>query len=140
MCDGQDISKLYRIDEILPRADWDPRGRHKGGTGRAVGLSANNVLASSILEFVVGTFENRKTSLILMRVAANAQYVRSISTRYETTPVRYVHQYLARLGKVGVTEKAFKEKMYELWFEPYTRDAKNDSSGFEHVFMGEEVR
>ena len=51
-----------------------------------------------------------------------------------------MHQYLARLGKVGVTEKAFKEKLYELWFEPYTRVTKNDSSGFEHVFMGEEVR
>ena len=51
-----------------------------------------------------------------------------------------MHQYLSKLGKVGVTEKAFKEKLYELWFEPYTRVAKNDSSGFEHVFMGEEVR
>ena len=60
--------------------------------------------------------------------------------RYETTPIRYVHQYLSRLGRVGATEKAFKEKMYELWFRPYTRVAKNDSSGFEHVFMGEEVR
>lgn len=61
-------------------------------------------------------------------------------TRYETTPIRYVHQYLATLGKIGATEKEFKEKMYDLWFEPYTRVAKNDSSGFEHVFMGEEVR
>jgi len=57
---------------------------------------------------------------------------------YETTPVRYLHQYLARLGKVDRAERAFKEKMYELWFEPYSRVAKNDSSGFEHVFMGEE--
>ena len=27
--------------------------------------------------------------------------------------------------------------MYELWFKPYTKQ-HNDSSGFEHVFMGEE--
>jgi len=33
--------------------------------------------------------------------------------------------------------KDFKKKLHDLWFELYSRKAKNDSSGFEHVFLGE---
>ena len=33
--------------------------------------------------------------------------------------------------------KKFEDKLNSLWFELYTRNTKNDSSGFEHVFIGE---
>jgi len=33
---------------------------------------------------------------------------------------------------------AFKRKLHEIWFGLYRRTVANDSSGFEHVFVGEE--
>ena len=32
---------------------------------------------------------------------------------------------------------AFKQQLYQMWFRPYTREVRDDSSGFEHVFVGE---
>lgn len=34
--------------------------------------------------------------------------------------------------------RAFKRKLDYLWFGLYRRQTQNDSSGFEHVFVGEE--
>ena len=34
-------------------------------------------------------------------------------------------------------ETAFKRAVHEMWFHLYSRQAHNDSSGFEHVFVGE---
>jgi hypothetical protein len=31
----------------------------------------------------------------------------------------------------------FKEMLEEMWFDFYNRDGPEDSSGFEHVFVGE---
>ncbi len=32
---------------------------------------------------------------------------------------------------------AFKQQLYQMWFRSYTREVRDDSSGFEHVFVGE---
>lgn len=32
---------------------------------------------------------------------------------------------------------AFKQQLYQMWFRTYTREVRDDSSGFEHVFVGE---
>ena len=58
----------------------------------------------------------------------------------DTGPMHYCHQYLiAKLGsaKIPVSVSGFKKVLYELWFDLYRREATNDSSGFEHVFVGE---
>jgi hypothetical protein len=53
---------------------------------------------------------------------------------------------LPLLFKVGVLKSVFAcsclaaQLLYEIWFEPYRRFKTNDSSGFEHVFVGEESR
>ena len=36
------------------------------------------------------------------------------------------------------TEKELILKLQQMWFQLYRRIVKNDSSGFEHVFVGEE--
>jgi poly(U)-specific endoribonuclease len=56
------------------------------------------------------------------------------------TPVmQYCHSYLLRLGKThAATEEAFISVLYQIWFEMYSRKGGVlDSSGFEHVFIGE---
>lgn len=56
----------------------------------------------------------------------------------ETAPMRYVHEYLVKKGKAKRSPKAFAHTLHSLWFELYRRECGNDSSGFEHVFVGEE--
>lgn len=57
--------------------------------------------------------------------------------------MRKAHQYLVAKGKSSRNEKTFKDQLYDLWFKLYrrTRGARVlDSSGFEHVFVGEVKR
>ena len=58
----------------------------------------------------------------------------------ETPVMKYVHHYLLASGKTHAQDSdAFILVLNQLWFELYTRThgGKLDSSGFEHVFIGE---
>jgi poly(U)-specific endoribonuclease len=50
--------------------------------------------------------------------------------------MKYVYNYLKKKNKVS-SESDFKSKLNKLWFNLFRRSGKNDSSGFEHVFVGE---
>ncbi|TYZ56957.1 hypothetical protein PybrP1_010152 [[Pythium] brassicae (nom. inval.)] len=56
----------------------------------------------------------------------------------DTAPMRYVHNWLTKNRKFSGDMRAFKRKLDYLWFGLYRRQTANDSSGFEHVFVGEE--
>jgi len=64
---------------------------------------------------------------------------RFIDLIYETDCLRYLHQYLLQRSTPGVSEDSneFKNLLYRLWFTLYQRGESNDSSSFEHVFVGE---
>lgn len=52
---------------------------------------------------------------------------------YDTPCMQYVHQHLLATGKTHSTNKAdFIRELNELWFEMFSKKARNDSSGFEH--------
>lgn len=56
----------------------------------------------------------------------------------DTKPMRYVHQYLVSKHKTqATTREAFIAELNTLWFGLYKRKVQNDSSAFEHVFLGE---
>ena len=56
----------------------------------------------------------------------------------DTAVMQYVHQYLLAKGKTHAADReAFIKELDELWFGLYSRKTTNDSSGFEHVFVGE---
>ncbi|RYH29737.1 hypothetical protein EON65_07565 [archaeon] len=56
----------------------------------------------------------------------------------DTPVMQYVHQYLLRAGKTKAsTRDQFIVELNNLWFTLYRRKSQNDSSGFEHVFVGE---
>lgn len=38
---------------------------------------------------------------------------------------------------MGRAEESFRQLLFDMWFAFYRRDSWNDSSGFEHVFVGE---
>lgn len=53
------------------------------------------------------------------------------------------HQYLVSKGKSERDTKKFKQQLYDMWFKLYSRSGRYgalDSSGFEHVFVGETRR
>lgn len=57
----------------------------------------------------------------------------------QTGPMQYCHQYLrAKKGdEIPSSLGGFQKLLQEIWFDLYRRQRANDSSGFEHVFVGE---
>lgn len=54
---------------------------------------------------------------------------------------QYAHKYLLAKKKVGRKPAEFKNLLLDIWFKQYARGGRiKDSSGFEHVFMGEDKR
>ena len=54
--------------------------------------------------------------------------------------MKYAHNYLVSKGKSQRDIGQFKRQLYDLWFKLYRRTRGSralDSSGFEHVFVGE---
>lgn len=57
-----------------------------------------------------------------------------------TSVMKEAQKYLVQMGKSSSSSSTFKSQLYDLWFRPYYRSSANriqDSSGFEHVFVGE---
>ncbi|TDH72332.1 uncharacterized protein CCR75_003429 [Bremia lactucae] len=52
--------------------------------------------------------------------------------------MRYAHAWLLKNKKVTGEMQDFKKKLELIWFGLYRRGARNDSSGFEHIFVGEQ--
>ncbi|XP_063967839.1 poly(U)-specific endoribonuclease-B-like isoform X2 [Lytechinus pictus] len=58
----------------------------------------------------------------------------------ETKVMQLAYKVLLKKGKISGTVRDFKHDLYDLWFKLYKRTRgreKADSSGFEHVFVGE---
>ncbi|CAD7700733.1 unnamed protein product, partial [Ostreobium quekettii] len=55
----------------------------------------------------------------------------------ETKPMQYCHNLLVKKGRAPADEGEFKDLLMKLWFYFYRRETDFDSSGFEHVFVGE---
>ncbi|XP_072326971.1 uridylate-specific endoribonuclease B [Scyliorhinus torazame] len=57
----------------------------------------------------------------------------------ETPVLQIAHRYLVEMGRAKVNEEEFKQQLYDIWFSLYARKGSSqpDSSGFEHVFVGE---
>ncbi|KAJ3414092.1 hypothetical protein HDV05_007126 [Chytridiales sp. JEL 0842] len=54
------------------------------------------------------------------------------------TPVMiYAHKYLASKNLASPDMEGFKKELQKMWFELYKRTVQNDSSPFEHTFVGE---
>mmetsp|Transcript_23034 Transcript_23034/g.50554 ORF Transcript_23034/g.50554 Transcript_23034/m.50554 type:complete len:305 (+) Transcript_23034:150-1064(+) len=55
-----------------------------------------------------------------------------------TRPMKYCHKFCVKKGTAPADLAKFKEQLYQMWFSLYRRDGDGyDSSGFEHVFVGE---
>jgi len=61
-----------------------------------------------------------------------------IDALMETAPMKYLHNYLAEKKLAPRSLQEFKALLDRIWFSLFRRETANDSSGFEHVFVGEE--
>eukprot|EP00903_Cladosiphon_okamuranus_P006431 g6292.t1 len=70
-----------------------------------------------------------------------AETIAFIDAIMATPCMQYVHKYLAAKGQAPESETGFKNLLHQTWFELYSRArGSDDSSGFEHVFVGESKR
>ncbi|CAN0428780.1 poly(U)-specific endoribonuclease-B-like isoform X1 [Lampetra planeri] len=59
----------------------------------------------------------------------------------QTSVMQIAHKFLAERGLADRSPEGFKRQLYSIWFQLYSRDNyRGDSSGFEHVFVGETRR
>jgi len=59
---------------------------------------------------------------------------------FETTVMKDAHKFLVEQGKADKDVNTFKREFHDMWFKMYKREygiRGEDSSGFEHVFVGE---
>jgi len=66
-----------------------------------------------------------------------AEEVAFLEAVMDTAVGQYAHAWLAASRKAPPTREAFIHTLQELWFTRYRREAANDSSAFEHTFVGE---
>lgn len=67
---------------------------------------------------------------------------RFLNLCYSTKVMELCYKFLKFRGKTDKTPGEFKEELYDMWFKMYRRSrdmdrGEKDSSGFEHVFVGE---
>ncbi|KAJ1529018.1 hypothetical protein HK096_009687, partial [Nowakowskiella sp. JEL0078] len=62
---------------------------------------------------------------------------RFIDAIYNTDPIQYLHKYLVAKHLSPSDVPSFKRILFDIWFKPYKRVVQNDSSAFEHCFVGE---
>ena len=85
-------------------------------------------------EAVVGQEENLNSQEL-------AEIDRFLDSVMSTAPMKFCHAYCHSKDPENVSSDAtaFRKKLFEIWFKLYrrTRGGRNDSSGFDHVFVGE---
>ncbi|KAF7697420.1 uridylate-specific endoribonuclease B isoform X2 [Silurus meridionalis] len=68
-----------------------------------------------------------------------AENHRFLDAVMKTPVMKIVHKYLIEKSLSPLDTSAFKQQLHHIWFELYARrgSSRPDSSGFEHVFVGE---
>jgi poly(U)-specific endoribonuclease len=68
-----------------------------------------------------------------------AEVKRFLRAILETPPMQFCHRYCheQKPDLVPADRDGFLQVLQKIWFDLYRRDGARDSSGFEHVFVGE---
>ncbi|XP_070556989.1 uridylate-specific endoribonuclease B-like [Ptychodera flava] len=161
MADGRNtdlseiISKLWELDEnqLTPGEDFsiDLQGKTKVyNDGRQD--KASDPLFSFVKESVfkretyknfVALLDNYEQETGLQEEVTEEEFrenCRFIDSIMKTKVMKEAHKFLVSKGASPRDEQAFKRQLYDIWFKLYrrTKGVRNsDSSGFEHVFVGE---
>ncbi|CAG8459850.1 928_t:CDS:2 [Ambispora gerdemannii] len=111
------LTKLWELDHNRLEPGRDP-------TFKAFYAILDNYIARTGIPEVVDSVE----------IYENDVFIRE---SLKTAPMQYVFQYLVAKRKIKNNQNEFRGLLNNLWFHMYRREVKGDSSGFEHVFLGE---
>jgi poly(U)-specific endoribonuclease len=144
-------SKLWQLDFNRLTPDVHYRlNVQRGHKPYAAGDSAPDPLFDFVDQYIffLPTFKTfyalldnyeRETGTAEIVTRAELEENRAFIQAVLATPVmKYVHSYLVTKGKAKNSLNAFGKQLDDLWFKLYRREGANDSSGFEHVFVGED--
>lgn len=89
----------------------------------------------------IGLLDNYSAETGVEEVVTNeerAEVKQFLKAVMETKPLQYCHKYLcAKQSDIPSDRAGFVQLLHKIWFELYRREESRDSSGFEHVFVGE---
>jgi len=144
-------SKLWDLDRnrLLPGLDYELNLQH----GKSF-FNADDVAAEPLFKHINPAVFQRPTFGAFLALLDNysaevgvsevvtreerEENTRFLELVYDTPCMQYVHKHLLATGKTHASSKGdFVRELNGFWFEMFTKKAKNDSSGFEHVFIGE---
>ncbi|XP_078075685.1 uridylate-specific endoribonuclease C isoform X1 [Mustelus asterias] len=165
MAMNEDLSKilneLWKADEnrLLPGKDYQisvqgkasyvPAGSNnaKDNARRPLFSYVNEERLRTIKSFAAFTalLDNYEMSTGIAEVVTpeeRAENSRFLDVILETKVMQITHQYLTSKSLTSANPQEFKQHLYDIWFQLYSRGGNRgrDSSGFEHVFVGETKR
>lgn len=143
-------ARLWDLDEnrLTPREDYEiTLGAAKSFHDRS------DAASDTLFERVDDSIFRRPTYGAFKRLLDNYEWQTGVSENetaeereevkdfieavMDTSVFRYVLAYVNAAGVWSGDEDDFKRELHRLWFSGYRRGTSNDSSGFEHVFVGE---
>eukprot|EP00397_Hematodinium_sp_SG-2012_P041671 GEMP01045951.1.p1 GENE.GEMP01045951.1~~GEMP01045951.1.p1 ORF type:complete len:400 (+),score=110.73 GEMP01045951.1:171-1370(+) len=141
------IEHDYRLD-VGKDVTLNVQGHAKNnGDGASNALFLHDVEASFFDRATVKTFvalldnyERETGKQEVITVQENVEMSDFLDACLETPHFRFLHRYLISKEKCGSSMHDLRGLLFDLWFAPYRRQTDNDTSGFEHVFVGEERR
>eukprot|EP00918_Siedleckia_nematoides_P066191 GHVU01143930.1.p1 GENE.GHVU01143930.1~~GHVU01143930.1.p1 ORF type:complete len:393 (-),score=91.15 GHVU01143930.1:362-1540(-) len=134
--DDDDI-KLNLQSQTRP---GDPTDRAKESLFSYISKKAISKKTIKTFSALFDNYESQVGKHEVYTKAEEAETAAFIDAIGETEIIHYLYLYAAKKGVLRNkgSYACFLEELAYLWFTPYKRAVRDDSSGFEHVFIGEE--
>ncbi|KAG7272217.1 hypothetical protein CRUP_035744 [Coryphaenoides rupestris] len=152
------FNQLWRLDtnRLQPGKDYiiDPQGK-AGYVARGSNYAQDRARAS-LFSYVneeklqsidtyahfINLLDNYETSTGVAETVTSEERMENhlfLDAILATDVMKHAHAYLVREGRSPSDPMSFKRQLYDMWFRLYHRDrsGREDSCGFEHVFVGE---
>ncbi|KAM9788663.1 uridylate-specific endoribonuclease B [Neosynchiropus ocellatus] len=142
------------VNRLTPGVDYSISLQGKAGQNMAV-HDDNDAAGYPLFTFVDENIFKKETFLAFISLLDNyesdtgepeivtaeeeAENHKFLDSIIQTTTMKIAHKYLVEKHLSPPDEAGFKAQLYTIWFELYARrgSSRPDSSGFEHVFVGE---
>lgn len=148
------LEQLWGLDKnrLVPDKDYDldlqgrTRFSYDGPDNAADPLFARvdpEVFQRPTYKAFVALLDNYETATGIAETVTNEEYQENwkfINLVFSSEVMKLAYKFLKYKGKATTNEAKFKQEFYDMWFKLYRRAREtrgNDSSGFEHVFVGE---
>lgn len=140
------------VNRLVPDKDYDldlqgrTRFSYDGPDNAADPLFSfvtKEALEKPTYKAFIALLDNYETATGVAETVTETEYKenwRFINLVYSTKCMELCYKYLKFKGVVKVSPAEFKKEFYDMWFKMYRRTRgmrQMDSSGFEHVFVGE---